>query len=308
MNTKTKGYLLGAVAAATYGMNPLFALPLYQAGLSTDSVLFYRYILAIPMLAGLILWRGRSFRIRAKEILPLTMAGILMALSSITLFSSYNYMEAGVASTLLFIYPILVALIMAIFFHEKITLETVICILLALGGIGLLYQNADGSVLNTTGVLLVLASALSYAIYIVSVNQSVLREVSTVRLTFYCLVVGSLIFLARLDFGQELQAIPRWYFWGNVLALAAFPTVISFLCTTQATHYIGPTPTAILGALEPVTAVIFGVTVFGESLTPRLILGMLLIILAVTLIVTGGRFSQTLIRFRKLFPRIRRRI
>ena len=175
MNTKTTGYVLGVIAAATYGMNPLFALPLYEAGMNPDSVLFLRYLFAIPVLGIMIKARGRDFKLKRKEILPLMIMGLLVALSSLTLFQSYNYMEAGIASTLLFVYPIMVAVIMALFFKEKLTMQTILCILLALGGIGLLYKGEDGSTLSLTGILLVVVSALSYAIYIVSVNRPVLR-------------------------------------------------------------------------------------------------------------------------------------
>ena len=304
MNVKAKGYILGAVAAATYGMNPLFALPLYKAGMNPDSVLFFRYLFAIPVLGMMIVARGRSFKLKRKEVLPLIIMGLLVALSSLALFQSYNYMDVGIASTLLFVYPILVALIMWIAFKEKLTLPTVLCILLALGGIGLLYKSGDGSTLNLTGIILVIISALSYAIYIVGVNQSTLKNLATLSLTFYVLLFGLVLFLVRVDFGQSLRVAETWYLWGNLIALAIFPTAISFLCTTQAIQYIGSTPTAILGALEPLTAVFFGVVVFGESLTLRLSCGMLMIILAVTLIIAGGNITIYLVRFRKLFPRL----
>lgn len=241
---------------------------------------------------------------RRKEVLPLIIMGFLVAISSLTLFQSYNYMDVGIASTLLFVYPIMVALIMWLVFKEKLTLPTVLCILLALGGIGLLYQGGDGTTLSMVGILLVMASALSYAIYIVGVNQSTLKHVATLRLTFYVLLFGMTLFLIRVDFGKSLHIVQEWYLWGNLLALAVFPTAISFLCTTQAIQYIGSTPTAILGALEPLTAVFFGVVVFGESLTTRLSCGMLMIILAVTLIIAGGNITIYLVRFRKLFPRL----
>ena len=304
MNVKAKGYILGAVAAATYGMNPLFALPLYKAGMNPDSVLFFRYLFAIPVLGMMIVARGRSFKLKRKEVLPLIIMGLLVALSSLALFQSYNYMDVGIASTLLFVYPLLVALIMWIAFKEKLTLPTVLCILLALGGIGLLYKSGDGSTLNLTGIILVMISALSYAIYIVGVNQSTLKNLATLSLTFYVLLFGLVLFLVRVDFGQSLRVAETWYLWGNLIALAIFPTAISFLCTTQAIQYIGSTPTAILGALEPLTAVFFGVVVFGESLTLRLSCGMLMIILAVTLIIAGGNITIYLVRFRKLFPRL----
>lgn len=304
MNAKVKGYLLGAVAAATYGMNPLFALPLYKEGMDPDSVLFFRYLFAIPLLGIMLKARGRSFKLKRKEIPPLIVLGWLVAISSLTLFQSYNFMEAGIASTILFVYPILVALIMAVVFKEKITLQTVVCILLALSGIGLLYKGGDGATLSLVGVGLVMASALSYAIYIVGVNRPILKDVATLKVTFYVLLFGLSIFIVRVDFGQSLQIVDKWYLWGNLLALAVFPTAISFLCTTQAIQYIGSTPTAILGALEPVTAVFFGVTVFGEMLTPRLGCGIVLIIMAVTFIIAGSNITTYLVHFRKLFPRL----
>ncbi len=307
MNTKAKGYILGTIAAATYGMNPLFALPLYKAGMDPNSVLFFRYLFAIPILGVMIKARGRSFKVHRREVLPLVVMGLLVAVSSLTLFESYNYMEAGIASTILFVYPIMVAVIMAIFFKEKLTVQTVACIALALAGIALLYRGGDGATLSLAGIAFVMVSALSYAIYIVGVNQSSLKNVATVQLTFYVLVFGFSLFLVRSGFGTSLTFPDKWYLWGNLVALAALPTAVSFLCTTQAVQYIGSTPTAILGALEPVTAVFFGVTIFGESLTVRLVIGILMIILAVTLIVAGGSISAPLVRFRKLFPKLLRK-
>lgn len=304
MNAKAKGYILGSIAAASYGMNPLFALPLYKAGMDPDSVLFFRYLFAIPLLSIMIKARGRTFKIQRKETFPLIIMGLLVALSSLTLFLSYNYMAAGIASTLLFIYPIMVALIMAMVFKEKLALQTIVCMLLALGGIGLLYKSEDGSTLSLIGTLLVFASSLSYAIYIVGINQTSLKNVATLKVTFYVLLFGLSLFVARLLYSGVLNTPDQWYLWGNLLALAVFPTAISFLCTTGAIQYIGSTPTAILGALEPVTAIFFGIAVFGESLTVRESIGLVMIIVAVTLVIAGGNITGQLVRFRKLFPRL----
>lgn len=304
MNAKAKGYILGSIAAASYGMNPLFALPLYKAGMDPDSVLFFRYLFAIPLLGIMIKARGRSFKIQRKETFPLIIMGLLVALSSLTLFLSYNYMAAGIASTLRFVYPIMVALIMAMVFKEKLALQTIVCMLLALGGIGLLYKSEDGSTLSLIGTLLVFASSLSYAIYIVGINQTSLKNVATLKVTFYVLLFGLSLFVARLLYSGVLNTPDQWYLWANLLALAVFPTAISFLCTTGAIQYIGSTPTAILGALEPVTAIFFGIAVFGESLTVRESFGLVMIIVAVTFVIAGGNITSQLVRFRKLFPRL----
>lgn len=304
MNAKAKGYILGSIAAASYGMNPLFALPLYKAGMDPDSVLFFRYLFAIPLLGIMIKARGRTFKIQRKETFLLIIMGLLVALSSLTLFLSYNYMAAGIASTLLFVYPIMVALIMAMVFKEKLALQTIVCMLLALGGIGLLYKSEDGSTLSLIGTLLVFASSLSYAIYIVGINQTSLKNVATLKVTFYVLLFGLSLFVARLLYSGVLNTPDQWYLWGNLLALAVFPTAISFLCTTGAIQYIGSTPTAILGALEPVTAIFFGIAVFGESLTFRESFGLVMIIVAVTFVIAGGNITSHLVRFRKLFPKL----
>ncbi len=307
MNNKVKGYILGTVAAATYGMNPLFALPLYAGGMDADSVLFFRYLFAIPILGAMIKMRGRSFAIQPRPALALVAMGIMMAFSSLFLFQSYNYMDAGIASSLLFVYPVMVAVMMTCVFHERLTIITILCMALALGGIGLLYNGENGVTLSLTGTIMVFLSALTYAVYIVFINRSRLNSLPTVKVTFYVLLFGWVVFAIRLIASGTIALPAQWYLWGNLVALAIFPTAISLLCTTRAIQYIGSTPPAILGALEPVTAVIIGITVFGEKLTPRSATGIVLIIVAVTLVVAGGSVGKHLMRLRKLFPRIKHR-
>lgn len=307
MNTRVKGFACGATAAASYGLNPLFALPLYAVGLNTDSVLFYRYFFALLMMGILMKVKGESFALRKSDVLPLVVMGLLFSSSSLFLFESYNYMDAGIASTLLFVYPLLVAVIMAVFFHEKVSVVTGIAIGLALWGISMLYQGGDGTTLNLTGVCFVFLSSLTYAVYIVGVNRSSLRELSTMKLTFYALLFGLSIYVVRLDFCTSLQPVPSPVYYVNVISLALFPTIISLVTMTQAIHYIGSTPTAILGALEPVTALLVGVAVFGEQLTPRIVSGVLLILVAVTMVVAGRPLLQTARKYVQVYHKQHKR-
>ena len=310
LSKSVRGYLLAAVAEITYGMNPLFTLPLYAEGMDANSVLFFRYLFAVPVLGLMILARGRSFRVEWRDVPLLGVFGILCAVSSLTLYMSYNYMDAGIASTMLFVYPLIVALLMWLFFKEKMTLRTVVCIAMALAGIGLLYKSSDGTTLSTAGTLLVMGSALSYALYLVGVDHGRIKEIPTVTVTFYVLLFGWVIYaVTALCNGKGIAMPPsgKWYLWGNMVALGIFPTAISFFCTTKAISYIGPTPVAILGALEPATAIFFGVTVFHEQLTMRDVCGLLLIVCAVTFVVAGGNITKPLLRVRKLFPRLRRK-
>ena len=295
-NNKTKGFILGAIAAASYGMNPLFTLPLYSAGMSVDTVLFYRYSLAVIVLGIMMKFQKQSFAIKRVDVLPLCIMGLLFAFSSLFLFMSYNYMDAGIASSILFVYPVLVAIIMAVVFKEKVSPITMFSIALAFVGISMLCKSPGGQTLSLVGITFVFLSSLSYAIYIVGVNRSSLKDMPIAKLTFYVLLFGLSVYVVRLQFCTELQVIPTPMLWINAVSLAVFPTVISLVTMTKAIHYIGSTPTAILGALEPVTALFFGVLVFGEQLTPRIILGILMVITAVTLIIGG----KSLLKKRKI--------
>lgn len=295
-NNKTKGFILGAIAAASYGMNPLFTLPLYSAGMSVDTVLFYRYSLAVIVLGIMMKFQKQSFAIKRVDVLPLCIMGLLFAFSSLFLFMSYNYMDAGIASTILFVYPVLVAIIMAVVFKEKVSPITMFSIALAFVGISMLCKSPGGQTLSLVGITFVFLSSLSYAIYIVGVNRSSLKDMPIAKLTFYVLLFGLSVYVVRLQFCTELQVIPTPMLWINAVSLAVFPTVISLVTMTKAIHYIGSTPTAILGALEPVTALFFGVLVFDEQLTPRIILGILMVITAVTLIIGG----KSLLKKRKI--------
>ena len=286
-----KGIICGILAAVCYGTNPFGALPLYEEGVNTASVLFYRFFMAVMMLAVMLIVQRISFSVSKGELKVLGSLGMLFAASSITYYQSFHFMDAGIASTILFVYPVMVAIIMASFFKEKVTASTVTSIILALVGIGLLYKGDAGVSLSTMGVLLVMVSSLTYAVYIVIVNQSSIR-MSSLKLTFYVLLICMLCLLAYSFTSPDLYLMlppsPRAWFFACWLGLV--PTVLSLVFMTIAVHEVGATPTAIMGALEPLTAVAIGVMVFDESLTFRLAVGIVLILSAVLLIVMGKSF------------------
>ena len=294
---KHKGIVCGILAAVCYGTNPFGALPLYEEGVNTASVLFYRFSMAVLMLAVMLIAERKSFSVRKGELKTLASLGALFAVSSITYYQSFRFMDAGIASTILFVYPVMVAVIMATFFKESVTLSTVSAIILALLGIGLLYKGGEGATLSTMGIILVVLSSLSYAVYIVIVNQSSIR-MSSLKLTFYVLLICMMCLLAYSftspDLHLQLPPSPRAWFYACWLGLV--PTILSLVLMTIAVHEVGATPTAIMGALEPLTAVAIGVLLFGESLTPRLMTGIVFILLAVMVIVLGKNFHLRTIK------------
>ena len=290
---------MGSIAAASYGLNPLFALPLYKSGMMVDSVLFFRYLFAILMLGIMLRLQGVPMRVRRCEVVPLVAFGLLFSASSLFLFLSYNHMDAGIASTILFMYPVMVAVIMGLFFHEKFSWLTWLCMLMALMGIVLLGKTGDGTPISLLGVAFVMLSSLSYALYIVGVNHSAVKEMNTPKLTFYVLLAGITIYVVRLDFLTSLQFPSSPTDWLCAFCLALFPTIISLVTMTISIHHIGSTYAAILGALEPITALVVGTLVFHEVITPRMFVGIVLILMAVSLLVAGKKLYYAI---RQLLP------
>ncbi len=285
ISNKVKGFAAGIVAAVSYGTNPLGTLELYGDGFNSSSVLIYRYLLAVVMFAVVMLWKRENFKIKWGHAIRLAVLGVMFSLSSCTLYLSFHYMAAGIASTLLFVYPIMTAVLMTVFFHEKVTWPTTIAILLAVSGVGLLYHGDGNDKLSTAGFALVMVSSLLYAMYIISVNQTHM-EMSNVKFTFWILVFGCLTMVVfSFLSGETFQLLHTPKQWLCAAQLALLPTVLSLFFMTISINLIGSTPAAIMGALEPVTAVIIGVFIFGESFSLQLGIGILAILAGVTLII-----------------------
>lgn len=282
-NKKFFGTICGILAAMFYGTNPLGALKLYEQGMNTNSVLFSRFGMAWIIISIILIIRKESLKVTKKEFGTLTALGLLFTASSMTLYFSFKYIAAGVASTLLFTYPIMTAVIMGLFFKEKAGFKTIIAIVLSLVGVLLLYWSDAGGALDTLGVILVLVSALTYAIYIIVVNRCPL-EMSSFKINFYVVLycaIGMAVF-AWLT-GQPLRLPHNAVSWFYSVWLAVVPATLSLVLMVYASKYVGATPTAILGALEPLTAVLIGIFVFNEPFGIRLAIGIVLILSAVVI-------------------------
>ncbi len=283
-------------AAVSYGTNNFGALNLYAEGMNTPSVLFYRFGLAWLIIAVVMLFRAsrlrhgaarETLRVSRREFGTLTILGLLFIASSMTLYITFNLspQATGTASTILFTYPVMTAAIMTLCFHERLTIVTVGSILLAFTGVLLLSLGGDSGSLTLAGIILVLVSALTYALYIIVVDKCPL-QMSSFKINFYVLLycaLGMLVFALVSGQPPMLPPTPRaWFFVGW---LAVVPAIMALVMMVYAAKYLGSTPTAILGALEPLTAVLIGVFLFGEHFSMRLLFGIVLILVSVTLVV-----------------------
>ena len=283
MGGRALGAVCGVLAAVCYGANPLGAVSLYRLGYSTGSVLLYRFGLAALLLMAFALVGRVSLWPRRGDWGVVVSLGLLFAASSLTFYDSFRLLDVGIACTVLFVYPILTAVIMSVFFRERLTATTAVSAALALAGIACLSLGGGAHRVGALGLALVGVSALTYAVYIVVVNRSrVTLPVSA--MTFWVLAfcwLGIAAWTLAVD-GPHAFRLPQGSAaWGYSVFLAVVPTLLSLVFMTYSSRLLGATPTAILGALEPLTAVAVGVLAFHEAVTLRLALGLALVLSAV---------------------------
>ncbi len=281
------GYLAGFIAGVSYGTNPLFAKPLLESGVPVLVMLFFRYSISAAILAVWMLAKRERFRVRGNEMALLAILGILFACSSLFLFFSYEFIPSGLATTLVYLYPVFVALIM-VFLRFYPSWQTWLSIIATFGGILLLSSPSPGASIRIPGIILAVASALSYAFYLVIVNRSKrIKNVSEHTLTLYALLTGAVLFavIRALRGGSITEGIDTASDWGNLIGLAIVPTMISLLTLAMSSRYIGPTKTSILGVFEPLTAIMIGTLLFGEPLTVKMGIGVAVCIGAVVFMI-----------------------
>ena len=305
---------MAILSSATFGLIPLFSIPLMENGtesLNLDNVCFYRFLFS-ALLMGLIVFvsfarkhsgkmscreiAAEAFGLSGKQFCMLLLISIFYASTSIFLTASYTIgdIPSGIATTMHFLYPVFVTAVMIMFFGEKITILKALAVVLAFGGVfflsGASFEN--GFALNPLGLLFVLVTIFTYGSYIIGVNNiKAIASMNGMKLTFYVLAFSCLLFMCNiLVKGGEFQPLTTFHQWWNILALAFIPTLISDLTLVYAIQIIGSTVTAILGCMEPLTAVLVGIAVFGEKLNASQGIGMALVFLAVYLvIITQGK-------------------
>ena len=286
------GYPAGIITGITYGLNPLFGIPLMNNGASTESILFFRYGIAVLILGSLLFLDKQSFKISGKQAGILFVLGLLYTSSSIFLFEAYKYIPSGLATTLIFLYPVLVALIM-VFLRVIPSWQVWLAIVATFVGVIIMTQSDSTQEINFIGVLLSLGSALVYALFIVIINRSkTISSISNSLLTFYTLSVGAIIFFSQIALSDTsiTTGIENKTDWLNLVGLALLPTIVSTATLAISTRNIGATKASVLGVFEPITAILVGTLVFGEALTNNIIIGILIAMIAVTfMIITTKR-------------------
>ena len=244
-------------------------------------------------MAAVMLLSRRSFRLERGHIGMIIALSILYAATAIILIESYEYIPSGIATTIHFLYPLVVTLTMAWFFKEKTTVVTYIAVAVSIIGVALLAWGNHTEGDFRRGVTLALITVVTYAAYIVGVMRSRVARVDSITLTFYVLAIGTALIFIYALLASGIEPIHRFSDWRDLAMLALLCTVLSDYTLILAIKRIGSTRTSILGSMEPLTAVIVGVVYFDEHFDTTSVAGLILIILAVILVIAQTKTKES---------------
>lgn len=284
------GIFYASISSASFGFSPLFSLALIAAGLSNLDVLSYRWSVAAIVLVIYALSKKKSLRLNSfDEVWKIILLSALRAITSITLLIGYANIASGIASTINFMYPVVVTLCMMIFFGEQKSWINIGAIGLSLLGV---YLMASGDGLRVEGgdtalgLTCSLISALSFAAYYIVMKRAKADKIEVVKLTTWIMLMSAIYFIAaNFMFNGKMTIVTDGKLWISILGLGLWATMVSNFTGVKAVRRIGPTLTSIMGALQPLTAVILGVAFLNEHLSVKTVIGIGLIMAAVMIIV-----------------------
>ena len=294
---RINGVFYAIISSCSFGFSPLFSLGLIAAGLSNFDVLSYRWAIAAAVLMIYAASKGKTLRLRSfSEIWKIVLLSLLRSVTSITLLVGYANIASGIASTINFMYPVVVALCMMLFFGEKKSAVNIISIIISIFGVYLL-ASGDGLKVeggNTAmGLICSIISAFSFAGSYIVMKLTKADKIEVVKFTTWMMMLSAVYFIVcGLIFDGKITLLSDLKLWGYIAGLGLWSTMISNFTGVKAVRRIGPTMTSILGALQPLTAVVLGVMFLNEHLGIRTILGICIIMVTVTFIVAHQQTAK----------------
>ncbi len=276
---KNQGVFVTILSAFIFGFTPILAKWTYEGGSNAISLTFYRSFIAIPILYAILKIRGVSLKITKKEGMHLLIVGGLgQALTTLTLYATYDYLSVGMATTLHFIYPVFVVLVGVLYYHESWSNTKAISMLLAIFGM-LTFIDTSGTV-SFLGICLAILSGITYAFYILYIDKSGLKQMDPFKLTFYLsVVVSSCVFIYGMIM-QNLTVSLSFDAWVLTVTISILVTVGAVALLQIGIKLIGSTRASILCLFEPITSVVLGVFLLDEKLSFLKLMGCVLILLS----------------------------
>lgn len=296
MTKQTRGIINGIVSGVSFGLIPLFSIPVIAAGMGNVSILVYRFLFGSIAMLGMLLLRKTDMRISISELLRVIILSAFYIGTALATLECYHYLSSGIATALVYTDPIWCAIIGLLFLGDKFSLKQTSSIILATVGVMMMTGvfTEDGT-FSALGLFWGLMSGLSYALYLIFVPRLNLKRIPSLKLTFYVFFIG-MILLAAYNITTEgrIETVPDTECWINIILLGLIPTALSNICVTMSLRLIDSTIVAILGAFEPLTAMVIGILVLGDPWSLLSLSGAALILLAVAILTILPKYINRL--------------
>ena len=285
---KTRVIVDAVISSSSFGFSPFFSVSLLALGLGTMDILSYRWGIAALALCIIAAAGRKSLKVTGKEFGKIFLLSIFRALTSFTLLIGYANIASGVASTIHFTYPVVVAFCMMFIFGEKKSPVIIVAIILSVIGAYCLAAGDTAEVPDgdkTKGILASAASVLCYAGYVILLRKTGADSIESTKLTIYVLGLSAAYFIAAGSMTGGIRIVTEPEGWLYILGISIVCTMVSNYFLVNAVRNAGPTLASVFGALEPLTAVLTGVLFLNERLSPINIAGIALILCTVTIVV-----------------------
>ena len=282
------GYVMVIASAVLFGLMPLLAKEIYAMGGTALSLCVYRFLFSIPFLCAVVKGeKGQTFSITKEEAKKIFILSLGCAGTPFLLFQSYQYISSGMATTIHFIYPVLVLFGSVVLFREKFTKVKAVCA--GLCAVGILCFYTPGEKAGLTGMILAFSSGITYAFYILYYTKSGLTALDPYKLSIYLSSFGAVLLLAAASAtGQMVVRLPLKA-WAMIIGFAFLMSFLATVFFQIGAKKIGPEKASLLSTFEPLTSVLAGTAFHGEQMTGKTVLGVVCILASVMLLTASGR-------------------
>lgn len=285
-NQRVVGIVLAVVSCTLYGINPIFSVNSYEDGANSRGLMIARFLIAAPLLLAyrLTFMRGAKWP-RGRDLLEIFLFGYVgFTLQSFFYFGAIERMASGLVSVIFYCFPIMAVLLAWWLLKHKPSNMIGVCLMLTVVGVGLTAGEVSGA--ETTGVALTLAGALTYTFYVVISSRVMPRYdgITGLAIVLIGAMFGWLTLWAIRPFGMQVDFPATNVGWLNVAIIAVLGTIIPMGAFFAAMKRVGPGPTSVASAFEPVVTIAAGTAFLDERLTGRIAIGATLVIAAVLLL------------------------
>ena len=286
MDKQTLGLINGIVSGISFGLIPLFSIPVIAAGMGNVSILVYRFLFGSLAMLGMLLLKKTDLRVSLSELWRIAILSLFYIGTALATLECYHYLSSGIATALVYTDPIWCAIIGLIFLGDRFSLKlTSSCLFATLGVMMMTGVFTEDGTFSALGLFWGLLSGLSYALYLIFVPRLRLKRIPSLKLTFYVFFIGMLILAAYAILKEgNIEIVTNPTCWTNLILLGLIPTALSNICVTMSLRLVDSTIVAILGAFEPLTAMVIGIVILGDSWSIMSLGGTFLILLAVAML------------------------